>query len=135
MATTHEAFRIALATHNVRTRTHAAGNDSHISFTRTDGALAGDEHVLAVVVLPGDGSLRLPHWLRTPGLLPTPERPRSCCASSARGWPVHSPAPNAPRGRSPRSALCPAAGMIAPRIGITLPTVAPMPQCTSGIAA
>jgi hypothetical protein len=28
-----------------------------------------------------------------------------------------------------------AAGMIAPRVGITLPTVAPMPQCTSGIAA
>jgi hypothetical protein len=28
-----------------------------------------------------------------------------------------------------------AAGMIAPRVGITLPTVASMPQCTSGIAA
>ena len=28
-----------------------------------------------------------------------------------------------------------AAGMIAPRVGITLPTVAPIPQCTSGIAA
>src|SRR5208337_2866841 len=28
-----------------------------------------------------------------------------------------------------------AAGMIAPLVGITLPTVAPMPQCTSGIAA
>jgi hypothetical protein len=28
-----------------------------------------------------------------------------------------------------------AAGMIAPTVGITLPTVAPMPQCTSGIAA
>ena len=28
-----------------------------------------------------------------------------------------------------------AAGMIAPFVGITLPTVAPIPQCTSGIAA
>ena len=28
-----------------------------------------------------------------------------------------------------------AAGMIAPEVGMTLPTVAPMPQCTSGIAA
>src|SRR5215470_15715727 len=28
-----------------------------------------------------------------------------------------------------------AAGTIAPLVGITLPTVAPMPQCTSGIAA
>ena len=28
-----------------------------------------------------------------------------------------------------------AAGMIAPRVGMTLPTVAPMPKCTSGIAA
>lgn len=27
-----------------------------------------------------------------------------------------------------------AAGMIAPRVGITLPMVAPMPQCTSGFA-
>jgi len=28
-----------------------------------------------------------------------------------------------------------AAGMIAPAVGITEPTVAPMPQCTSGITA
>ncbi len=28
-----------------------------------------------------------------------------------------------------------AAGMIAPMVGITEPTVAPMPQCTSGITA
>ena len=28
-----------------------------------------------------------------------------------------------------------AAGMMAPLVGITLPTVAPIPQCTSGIAA
>src|SRR3954469_20617523 len=52
MATTHEALRIALATHDIRTRAHAAGNDSHIPFTRTHRALARDEHVLAVVVLP-----------------------------------------------------------------------------------
>jgi hypothetical protein len=28
-----------------------------------------------------------------------------------------------------------AAGMMAPSVGMTLPTVAPMPQCTSGMAA
>jgi hypothetical protein len=28
-----------------------------------------------------------------------------------------------------------AEGMIAPRVGITEPTVAPMPQCTSGMTA
>ena len=28
-----------------------------------------------------------------------------------------------------------AAGMIAPSVGITLPTVAPMPECTSGMTA
>src|SRR5689334_20096362 len=48
VATAHEALRIALATHDVRTRTHAAGDDSHIAFTRTDRTLASDEHVLAV---------------------------------------------------------------------------------------
>src|SRR5271166_5047352 len=53
MATAHEAFRIALAAHDVGTRAHAAGDDSHIAFTRTHRALTRDEHVLAVVVLPG----------------------------------------------------------------------------------
>src|SRR2546427_2183420 len=53
MTTAHEAFRIALAAHDVRTRTHAAGDDSHVAFTRTHGALTRDEHVLPVVVLPG----------------------------------------------------------------------------------
>jgi hypothetical protein len=28
-----------------------------------------------------------------------------------------------------------AAGMMAPSVGMTLPTVAPMPQCTSGMTA
>src|SRR6266849_3821855 len=53
MTTAHEAFRIALATHDVRTCSHAAGNNSHVAFTRTHCPLASDEHVLAVVVLPG----------------------------------------------------------------------------------
>src|SRR5262245_31336460 len=49
MATGHEAFRIALAAHDVRARSHAAGNDAHVPTTRTDCTLARDEHVLAVV--------------------------------------------------------------------------------------
>src|SRR5262249_38248678 len=53
LATTHEAFRIALAAHDVRTRAHAAGNDSHVALTRTHCSLACDEYVLAIVVLPG----------------------------------------------------------------------------------
>src|SRR5438094_10019278 len=53
MAATHEAFWIALAAHDVRTRAHAAGDDSHVAFTRTNSTLTRDEHVLAVVVLPG----------------------------------------------------------------------------------
>src|ERR1700693_5225230 len=53
MTTAHKAFRIALAAHDVRTRPHAAGNNSHVAFTRTDCALSRDEDVLAVVVLPG----------------------------------------------------------------------------------
>ncbi len=67
MATAHEAFRIALAAHDVRTRAHAAWNDSHVAFARTHCALTRDEHVFAVVVLPTsrncDGSSQLPHWL------------------------------------------------------------------------
>src|SRR5208282_6619749 len=35
MATAHEAFRIALAAHDVRTCAHAAGDNSHVPFTRT----------------------------------------------------------------------------------------------------
>src|SRR5437764_15338131 len=31
VATAHEAFRIALATHDVRARSHAAGNDAHVA--------------------------------------------------------------------------------------------------------
>src|SRR5579864_5685487 len=53
MTAAHETFRIALAAHDVRTRAHAAGNDSHVPLTRTNCALPCDEHVLAVVVLPG----------------------------------------------------------------------------------
>src|SRR5581483_12475648 len=53
VATTHEALRIALAAHYVRTRAHAAGNDPHVPFPRTHCSFARDEHVLAIVVLPG----------------------------------------------------------------------------------
>src|ERR1051325_11563495 len=53
MATAHEAFRIALAAHDVRTRAHTARDDAHVSLASTHCALAGDEHVLAIVVLPG----------------------------------------------------------------------------------
>src|SRR5260370_13234819 len=53
LATAHETFRIALATHDVRTRSHAARNDPHVSLTSAYSALAGDEHVLAIMVLPG----------------------------------------------------------------------------------
>src|SRR5262249_57446411 len=53
MGTAYEAFGITLAAHDVRTRPHAAGDDAHVSLTSAHCALAGDEHVLAVVVLPG----------------------------------------------------------------------------------
>src|ERR1700733_7029415 len=53
MATAHEAFRITLAAHDVRTRSHAARDDSHVALARADCPLTRDEHVLAVVVLPG----------------------------------------------------------------------------------
>src|SRR5260221_5196366 len=52
MATAHEAFRISLAAHDVRARSHAAGNNSHVALTRTHRALTRDEHVLSVLVLP-----------------------------------------------------------------------------------
>src|SRR6266478_7003010 len=50
MATAHETFRIALAAYDVRTRSHAAGNNSHVALTRTHCTFTRDEHVLAVVV-------------------------------------------------------------------------------------
>src|SRR5579883_2141974 len=52
MTAAHEPFRVALATHDVRACPHTAGDDSHVSLTRTHCALPRDEHVLAVVVLP-----------------------------------------------------------------------------------
>jgi hypothetical protein len=76
MATAHEAFRIALAAHDVRTRTHAARDNAHVSLTSTHCALAGDEHVLAVVVLPGhvvvmaahDRDIRIERWAPLPNM-------------------------------------------------------------------
>src|SRR5208337_1905623 len=53
MTTAHEALRIALAAHDVRARPHAAGNNSHVALTRTYRSLTSDQHVLAVMVLPG----------------------------------------------------------------------------------
>src|SRR5437588_11647577 len=52
MAAAHEALRIALAAHDVRARSHAPRNDSHVPLTRTNCALARDEHILAILVLP-----------------------------------------------------------------------------------
>src|SRR5437016_2647000 len=51
VATAHEAFRIALATHDVRARSHAAGNDAHVALTRTYRTLPRDQHVSARAVL------------------------------------------------------------------------------------
>src|SRR5258708_15179540 len=62
MTAVHETLRIALAAHDVRTRSHAAGNNSHVSLTPTDCAFARDEHVLAVVVLPSHTFLIPPHY-------------------------------------------------------------------------
>ena len=80
-ATAHEAFRIALAAHDVRTRAHAARDDPHIAHTRTHCTLTRDEHVLAVVVLPGHVVVMAAHnfhiGFKTPGLLPIPAPPRS----------------------------------------------------------
>ncbi len=53
MAAAHEAFRIALSTDDVRARSHAARDNSHVAFACPDCFLPRDEHVLAVVVLPG----------------------------------------------------------------------------------
>src|SRR5437870_3968024 len=53
MAAAHEAFRIALSTDDVRARSHAARDNSHVAFACPDCFLTRDEHVLAVVVLPG----------------------------------------------------------------------------------
>src|SRR5579864_3187950 len=47
MTTTHEAFRIALAAHDVRTRAHAARNDSHVALTCTHCSFTCDEYVFA----------------------------------------------------------------------------------------
>src|SRR5215471_7093071 len=53
MTTTHEALRITLAAHNERTRAHTPRDNSHVALTRAYRTLARDEHVVAVVVLPG----------------------------------------------------------------------------------
>ena len=53
MTTAHEAFRIALAAHNVRARSRAARDNSHVSLASAHRALTRDDHVLAIVVLPG----------------------------------------------------------------------------------
>src|SRR4029077_5307105 len=46
-----EALRITLSAHDVRTRTHAAWDDPHISLPRTNRTLTGHENVLAEVRL------------------------------------------------------------------------------------
>src|SRR5687767_13310385 len=51
MAAATEALRVTLATHDERSRAHAAGDDAQLSLTRPHRALARHEHVLAVVAL------------------------------------------------------------------------------------
>src|SRR5258708_17402413 len=49
-----ERFGIALAAHDERARTHAAGDDAHLAEARPDCALAPDHHALAVMRLARD---------------------------------------------------------------------------------
>src|SRR5258706_6556948 len=48
---TAEALRVAFAADDVRTRAHAAGNDSHVALARTHRAFARHQYVLAEVRL------------------------------------------------------------------------------------
>src|SRR5262249_142055 len=54
VAATGKAFRVALATNDVGASTHAAGNNSHVTCSSAHCSLARDQHVLAVVALPGN---------------------------------------------------------------------------------
>src|SRR4029079_621694 len=49
----HEALGVALSAHDERLGAHAAGDDAQVAVSRADGALAGDEHGLTEVGLPG----------------------------------------------------------------------------------
>src|SRR4051812_14615916 len=53
MTTAHEAFGIAASAHDERLGSHAAGNDAQVALACTHRALPSDQHVLAIVVLPG----------------------------------------------------------------------------------
>src|SRR5215471_16410222 len=46
-----EAFRVTLAAHDVRSRTHAARDNAHVSLARTNRTLSRDEYVLTEVRL------------------------------------------------------------------------------------
>src|SRR5215470_8278332 len=50
MAATHEALRIALAAHDVRSRAHASRDNPHIALTSPHRTLTGNKHILAIVV-------------------------------------------------------------------------------------
>src|ERR1051325_3918396 len=54
MAATTEALRIPLSPDDIRARSHAAGNDSHIAFARANRTLSGDEDVLVEVHFTSD---------------------------------------------------------------------------------
>src|SRR5690348_9781710 len=44
-----EAFRLSLPAHDIRTRSHTAGDNSHIAFAGTDGSLTRHKDVFAVM--------------------------------------------------------------------------------------
>src|SRR5208283_5071517 len=52
VAAAHETFRIAFPAHDIRLRSHAAGNYPHVSHLGAHGTFAGDKNVLAIVPLP-----------------------------------------------------------------------------------
>src|SRR5260370_24333834 len=52
MATAHEAFRITLAAHNVRARSHTAGNNSHVTLTPTHRSLTSAQPALPLSLFP-----------------------------------------------------------------------------------
>jgi hypothetical protein len=51
VAAAHEAFRVAFATNDVRTRPHAPGDDAHIAFAGANGTFARHQDVLSIVAL------------------------------------------------------------------------------------
>src|SRR6266581_2520882 len=51
VAAAHEAFHVALAANNIGARSHAPGNDAHVTFAGAHCTLARYQNILAVVAL------------------------------------------------------------------------------------